>query len=254
MCKIFFALFMAVPFLCYSQDRSYSARFSVQDCPIVKDSTVLLKDIEEFSKISSNTQLTNCGSDNLKILTYKKIKINGSKDHFVLLEYEYKDGLPEYFPWRHQLILDSNGKLVEHLTANSVQLLKVSFNEDPYLLALIVHRRGMGGHQLLKMQKGKLEKVFDSYDLHFKPETYNAYKSSYYNDPFEMNMSIKDDNKDGFNDLIFTGKIIYNGRGNSVEDDLKNNKNIDVKMIFQFDKKTGRFISKEDYAKKYSFL
>ena len=187
---------------------------------------------------------------NEKITAFKKIQINGSKREFILVEYDYIEGASASYPWKYQIIMTKEGKLIKILDGVRYELIKVFEDQAPLLLVLTSTSKGNGSHQLYKFSNDSLENVLDEMTGYF-PRTYDAHTDQHINEPKELKLTVNDENNDGFPDLVFSGKIIYNSIQNDVSD-LKNNKSIPVKLIFIYDKNSGHFKEFEDYQKKYS--
>ncbi len=200
-----------------------------------------------------------------KISFYKKIKLYGSDKFFYFIEYDYGVGSMASCPWKYQLLLTETGKLVKTLSAQRFEFLKIFPGENPFLLTLTATAKGNGGHEVYKISVDTLENIYEGY-YDYEIQTYDAHQDNAVFEPAELKVFIVDDNKDGFNDIIFSGKIILiQGRtksGTWYDNELRNDKTISysidnpfkivpIKLIFLFDKKSRHFRAKEDYEKKF---
>jgi hypothetical protein len=101
-------------------------------------------------------------------------------------------------------------------------------------------------------------------------ETYGADHNSIINEPYELKFSESDVNKDGFKDIILSGKIVLiQGRTKSGGwyDNLTENgkiiasyseenpfRKIPIRLVFLYNFSTGHFHEQEDYSKKFKSL
>lgn len=239
-------------------------RFSmISTFPEIADTSEFIREMIDFFEIEVDFQ----EKDELsgRINEYKKIKINGSENSFVILEYEYKGGAMATFPWRYQILMSEDGKPIETFSGLRYELIEIIPNENPFLLILKVSSRGNGGHEIYKVVDGKLENVYEGY-YDYDLRTYDNHQDLAVYEPEELTIKIKDDNGDGFNDLIFEGKLIYlmakspkgfwydvdEINGKTIEYSIENPwKKSSIKFVFLFDEKTGHFVAKENYHEKY---
>ena len=232
--------------------------------PVIKDTADFIKQLKDFR----NLEL--CAfPDRLefkeRITYYKKVKLNGSDKEYILCEYDYGDGCNAGFPWKYQLLFTPDGKLVTTLSALRFQLLKIFSNQNPFLLTVISTVRGNGGHQLFKVSADTLENVYEGY-TDYQTQTYDAHQDNAVYEPNELKISIKDFNKDGYNDLAFSGKLvlIQGLTKDSVWYDYKVNvkdtisysvdhpfKKFPVQYVYLYNAKAGHFIESKKYSKKY---
>jgi hypothetical protein len=186
---------------------------------------------------------------NEKIKAYKKIKLYGSQKELILIEYDYIDGPSASFPYKYQIIMTTEGKLISILGGMRYEFIKIDKNQLPYLFVLTSTSKGNGTHQLFKFSNDTLENVLIK--TGYFPRTYDAHSDHHVNNPNELKLTIRDQNNDGFNDLTFSGEMLLNSVGNNVDDDPINNKSIQLELIYAYDVKTGHFKELEDYSKKY---
>ena len=125
-------------------------------------------------------------------------------------------------------------------------------------MIVIATAKGNGGHEIYKISADTLENVYEGYYDYDVP-TYDAHEDQSINEPFELNIAFKDENKDGFNDIVFTGQKLMLGKytKDSSWYDVENGKpfsienpaeRISIKYIFLYDKQTGYFKAKEKFG------
>jgi hypothetical protein len=238
--------------------------------PISKKKYLNFKQILDFPKIKDTlsfiTELkTNYGVEKFglkkhKILNYKKVKIYGSNKDYIIIETNC-----DFNNVLYQLsIFTENGKFVETISGDRYEFIKIFPKENPILVNLEVTNAGNGGHQFLKIENDTLVKLNDLYtDL---PNTFDSHEDNAVFEPMELKITIKDENKDGFNDIVFSGKIVLiQGRSKDglwYDVEKKNGKNIEysvdnpfkkapIQFVYIYDIRTKHFKAKEDYKKKY---
>lgn len=227
----------------------------VSDFPIIKDSTKFIADLRETFELEVDESPFQKANE--KITVYRKVKIYGSDKDYFFIEYDYGDGAGVLFPWKYQLLLTRDGKLVETLSGQRFEFVEIFKNENPLLLTVVGTSKGNGGHQLYKISADTLENVFEGYyDYHIR--TYDAHQDHSVFEPNELKIEISDQNKDGFNDIIFSGHKVMlvkytkdalwynveNGHSFTVENPAGR---VPVKYVFLYDKHTGHFKAKEKY-------
>ena len=234
------------------------------DFPIIKDSADFISTLKQTYNIESDI-----GNNNEQITTFKKVKIYGSNNEFFFIEFDYEAGCMATYPWKYQLLLTIDGKLVKILSAQRYDFVQIFPNENPFLLAVIATSKGNGGHEIYKVSADTLENVYEGY-YDYEVQTYDAHGDFAVYEPYELNFKIKDYNNDGFNDIAFVGKKnLIQGRtedgfwydtetmnGKEVAAYSINNpfKKIPIEFIFLYDKKTGHFKAKENYVKNIDFF
>ncbi len=200
-----------------------------------------------------------------KVSFYKKIKLYGSDKFFYFIEYDYGVGSMASCPWKYQLLLTETGELVKTLSAQRFEFLKIFPGQNPFLLTLTATAKGNGGHEVYKISLDTLENIYEGY-YDYAIQTYDAHHDNAVFKPTELKVFFVDENKDKFNDIVFSGKIILiQGRtksGTWYDNEVRNGKTTSysinnpfkiaaIKFIFLYDKKSGHFRAKEDYEKKY---
>lgn len=223
----------------------------INDYPQITDTVSFISELRNYCKFGVD-EIPNSGTFWERINSFEKIKIIGSSNDFYLIEYEYSEACMAAFPWKYQLIFSENGKLLKTLWAIRYEMIDIFPNEPPFLLTVISTSRGNGGHEIYKISADTLDNIFNGFTDYF-PRTYDAHEDYNINEPNELNIKITDTNKDGYNDLVFWGKIIHNTLSNNI-DDKANNIEINIEYIFEYNKETRHFIEKEDYSNKYIYL
>lgn len=165
------------------------------------------------------------------------------------------------YPWKYQLLLTKEGKLVKTLTAQRFELVKIFPNQPPLLLVLMATAKGNGGHELYKVTGDTLENVYEGYD-EYNVKTYDSHQENIVYKPNELILTIKDHNNDGYNDLSFKGDVLFiqgqTENGVWYDNEIINGKTvtysadhpfkkIPVEFIFLYDHQSGRFKAKENY-------
>ena len=228
----------------------------VADFPTIKDTTKFIADLRQIFELEvdeSPAQKTN-----EKITTYKKVKIYGSDNDFVFIEYDYKVGCGAAFPYKYQLLLTTNGKLVKTLSGQRYEFIEIFKNENPFLMTVIGTSKGNGGHEFYKISADTLENIYEGY-FDYYVQTYDENEDLSVFEPNELKIGIKDENNDGFNDIVFTGQELMLGKytKDSLWYDVENGKpfsvenpadRISVKYVFLYNKQTGHFKAKEKYG------
>lgn len=223
------------------------------DYPRIKDTSSFVSKLKRcfHPEIDENS----VQQENERISAYQKIRIYGSKKEYYLIEYDYITGANASFPWKVQFILNSEGKLIKQFSALRYELLPVFPNQSPCLLILNVTSKGNGGHEIYRFTSDTLENIYEGY-YDFKTRTYDAHEDMSVFEPNELSISLKDENRDGFNDLLFSGHKLMLGKyskdslwydvegetGFSVENTAAK---LTVKYVFLYDIKSGHFKSEK---------
>jgi hypothetical protein len=208
----------------------------------VTDTAHFIKALEENCHLYSN-------ASNLKHLDkFTKTKLNGSTKNFYYIEYSYPISANAEFPGRYQIIFDGNGTFLKAIAAVRVDIVKILPAENPYLFALFSTAHGNGAHTIFRINKDTLEQVYDGF-LGYRPQTYSTGYGNEVNIPNELYHKFIDENNDGFNDVIFFGKVRYSKIDLGTDDKIA-----PVKFVFLYNKANGHFVEKEDYSEKYTFI
>lgn len=231
---LFACLIQAV--FCHSQD--FQLKELILKCPVIEDTTKLIDNLKTTFKLKYHKAPT------LKerVNTFKRVKIKGSDDEYIFIEYDHRDGPSSLYPFKYQIIFSSTGEPVKALSMMRYEFLKMEEDENPYLLTVASTGRGNGSHSLFRIVNGELVNVYEGFQNYF-PRTYDAHDDSIVNEPAELNMSVEDMNGDGYNDLRFYGQIVRIAKDKT-----------QVEYIFLFDPDSERFREKENYSEKYKYL
>ncbi|MBC7426090.1 MAG: hypothetical protein H7321_06105 [Bacteroidia bacterium] len=240
-----------------------SAFRHLQDYPKIKDSTKFISDLIQTFKLEiDQVQDQNL---NAKITAYNKVKLYGSDLDYFFIEYDYATGSGAAFPWKYQLIISTEGKLVKALSAFHFKFITIFKNENPFLMIVSASSKGNGGHEIYKIRGDTLENVYEGY-YNCNLRTYDAHEDNMIYEPNELTLKIQDYNKDGFNDISFNGKIVFiQGRTNNgiwYDEETINGKLIkysvdhpfkkfQVEYVFLYDRLSGHFKAKEIYTDKF---
>ena len=229
------------------------------DYPAIKDSSKFIKNLRQTFNL--NIHESSVQQKGEKITAFKKVKINGSNHEYYFIEYDWKTGPNSGYPWKNQLLLTQEGKLVKILSAERYEFVSIFPKQNPFLLTTLFTARGNGGHEIYKVTSDSLENIYGG-----NVRTYDAHEDNKIYEPYELQLKIKDYNNDGFNDIAFTGKLVFiQGRtpqGDWCDGTTIDGKQVDysidhpfqkipVEYIFLYDKKAGHFKAKEDYVEKY---
>ncbi|UTX49923.1 hypothetical protein [Chryseobacterium sp. MA9] len=234
----------------------------ISDYPKIKDSSLFIKNLRQTFDLTINESPEQ--EEGEKITAFKKVKINGSDQDYYFIEYDWKTGPTAGYPWKNQILLTSEGKLVKILFAQRYEFIKIFPKQNPFLLATLVTGHGNGGHEIYKVTADSLVNIYDG-----NVKTYDTDEDNRVYEPHELQLKIKDYNNDGFNDIAFTGKIVLiQGRapdgfwydnttinGRQVKYSVENPfKKFPVEYIFLYNQKTGHFKAKGDYREKYKLF
>ena len=118
--------------------------------------------------------------------------------------------------------------------------------------------KGNGGHEIYRISADTLQNVYEGY-FDYDIQTYDAHGDLSVFEPHELNIGFTDENKDGFNDIVFTGQKLMLGKytKDSLWYDVENGKpfttenpadKISIKYIFLYDKQTEHFRAKQKYG------
>lgn len=229
----------------------------VVDFPIIEDTAQFITDLRNAFDLEADEGRV--PGENEQITTYKKVKIYGSDKDYIFIEYDYGSGSMATYPWKYQLLLTTSGSLIKSLSGLRFEFVTIFPNQNPFLLTLIATAKGNGGHKIYKISADTLQNVYEGYFGH-NVQTYDAHQDISVFEPNELNIEYKDVNKDGFNDIVFTGYKLMLGKytkdslwydhENGVTFSVENPADkIPVRYIFLYDKKTQHFIKQKDPAK-----
>lgn len=228
--------------------------------PLIKDSAQFIADLRRVYDLMIEESPVQ--KEQEKITTYKKIKLYGSDKVFYFIEYDYTAGSMASYPWKYQVILTTDGKLVKSLDADRFEFVSVFPKQHPLLLTVIRTAKGNGGHELYKISADTLENVYEGY-YDYAARTYDKHEDTDVFEPNELKLQFKDVNKDGLKDMIFTGKRLMLGRfakdsfwydvevvnGRHIPFTVDNPGSvIPIRYVFLYDKRSGHFKAKENYS------
>ena len=235
------------------------------DFPTIKDTALFISNLRQTFNLEIYESLVQQESE--KITIFKRVKLYGSNEDYFFIEYDWKAGSMAEYPYKYQLLLTTDGKLVKTFSAQRYDFVQIFPNQNPFLLIVVATAKGNGGHEIYKVSVDTLENVYEGY-YDYKVRTYDAHQDESIYEPCELNLKIKDYNNDGFNDIAFVGKIVLiqgltkNGiwfdseiiNGDTITYSVDNPfEKIPIEFIFLYNKATGHFKAKEDYAEIYRF-
>lgn len=234
--------------------------------PFIKDSIYFIDELKRIEHLEL-CNLVDVSNLKQRLTYYKKVRIYGSDKDYILIEYDYGDGCEAGFPWKYQCIFTTDGKLVKLFAALQFHFIKIFPDKNPFFVTVISSARGNGGHEIYKISADTLQNVYDGY-TNYQTQTYDACEDHAVYEPYELKLNIKDFNKDGFNDIVFTGKIVLtqgitkdsvwydykiNGR-DTINYSISNPfKKLPIKHVFLYNPVTGHFTESSKYSIKYSF-
>jgi hypothetical protein len=231
--------------------------------PTIKDTTKFIADLRQIFELEVDE--SSFQKANEKITTFKKVKIYGSDNDLFFIEYDYRDGSGAAFPWKYQILITKDGKLVKTLSGQRFEFVEIFKNENPFLLIVTGTSKGNGGHELYKFSADTLENVYEGY-FDYAIRTYDAHQDNRIYEPNELTLKVKDFNNDGYIDISFYGTIVLiqgqskNGdwfdsetiNGKTITYSVDNPfKKIPVEFVFLYDKQTGHFKERENCTEKY---
>jgi hypothetical protein len=247
-----------------TQEKTDTTFRQVVDFPTIKDTTKFIADLRQFFRLEVDERPSQ--KENEKITTYKKVKIYGSDKDCIFIEYDYKEGCGAAFPWKYQILLTTDGKLVKTLSGQRFEFVEIFKNENPFLLTVTGTSKGNGGHELYKFSADTFENVYEGY-LDNIIRTYDAHQDNRIYEPNELTLKVKDFDNDGYNDISFYGKIVFvqgqtkNGdwfdsetiNGKTITYSVDNPfKKIPVEFVFLYDTQTEHFKARVNYTEKYT--
>lgn len=239
-----------------TQQKTEKVFKQVADFPTIKDTTQFITELRKNFDLEVHESPFQ--KENEKITVFKKVKLYGSDKDFFFIEYDWSVASMAEFPWKYQLILTTDGRLVKVLSGLRFDFVTIFPNQNPFILTVTATAKGNGGHEIYKMSADTLQNVYEGY-FDYDVQTYDAHEDLSVFEPNELNIAFKDENKDGFNDIVFTGKKLMLGKytKDSLWYDVENGKpftienpadRISIKYIFFYDKQTGHFKAKEKYG------
>lgn len=235
----------------------------VADFPIIRDTSKFIADLRQTFELEVDESPVQKANE--KITTYQKVKIYGSDNNYLFIEYDYGSGSMVSYPWKYQLLLKADGSLVKVLSGQRFDFVEIFPSQNPFLLTVTATAKGNGGHEIYKISADTLENVYEGY-YDYGVQTYDAHEDNKIYAPHELILKVKDLNNDKFNDISFNGKILFiQGQtkcgvwfdsetidGKTVTYSVNNPfKKIPVEFVFVYDKQTRHFKAKENYREKY---
>ena len=246
-----------------TQEKTYPIFRQVAHFPTIKDTSTFIADLRLTFGLEVHESPVQ--KENEKITTFKKVKLYGSDKEFIFIEYDWNVGSMAEFPWKYQLLLTTEGKLVKSLSGQRFDFVSIFPNQNSFLMIVMATAKGNGGHEIYRISADTLQNIYKGY-FDYEVQTYDAHQDNKVYETNELTLKVKDFNNDGFNDISFNGKIVLiqgqtkNGvwfdtetiNGKEVTYSVDNPfKKIPVEFVFLYDKQTGHFKARENYKKKY---
>lgn len=224
-------------------------------CPIIKDSTQFIASL--IQKCNLQVDEIPVQKEKEKITVFKKVKLYGSDDDFIFVEYYYGTGAMVFFPYKYQLLFTTEGKLVKHFWGLRYDFVTIFPKQNPFLVIVEVTAKGNGGHRIYQITSDSVENVYEGY-YNYNVQTYDAHQDIAVFKPNELKMSFKDVNSDGYNDITFSGEKLMlckftedgfyydveNGKAFSVEHPADI---IPVQYIFLYNEASRHFKAASNY-------
>lgn len=233
------------------------------DFTTIKDTTQFISDLRQTFDLEVHESPVQ--KENEKITAFKKVKLYGSDKDFIFIEYDWNVGSMAEFPWKYQLLLTTEGKLVKSLSGQRFDFVSIFPNQNPFLIIVTATAKGNGGHEIYRISADTLQNIYEGY-FDYEVQTYDAHQDNKVYEPNELTLKVKDFDNDGFNDISFNGKIVLiqgqTKNGDWFDTETINEKEvtysidnpfkkIPVEFIFLYDKQNGHFKAKENYTEKY---
>ena len=181
----------------------------VADFPTIRDTTKFIADLRQIFGLEVDQSPSQKANE--KISTFKRVKLYGSDKDYFFVEYDYSNGSMASYPWKYQLLLTTDGSLVKSLSGQRFDFVTIFPNQNPFLLTVTATAKGNGGHEIYRISADTLENVYEGY-YDYEIQTYDAHQDLSVFEPAELQIGFKDDNKDGFNDVVFTGHKLMLGK------------------------------------------
>lgn len=235
----------SLPYQPCCTDRIPTHLQSITNFPIITDTLGFLDTLLSMSNLCK----LNLTAERLFLSDYRKIYLSGSLAPYFLAEINYGDSESggSCFPFQYQLLFNTKGKHIQSLNAYTYRLIEIFPNQHPFLLTLHRTSKGNGGHHLYQIIADTLCNVYDGY-INFDTRTYDKHHDEHIYEPYELNLSIKDYNEDGYNDLIFSGLQVwiegedesgeFYGGDYSAENPFKKEP---IQFVYLYNIDTGRF-------------
>lgn len=231
----------------------------VADFPTIKDTALFISEL--VNTFNLDVHESQVQKENEKIKSFKKVKLYGSDKDYIFIEYDWYNGSMAEFPWKYQLLMTTDGRLIKKLSGMRFEFVSIFPEQNSYLLILNATARGNGGHEIYRMTSDTLQNVYEGY-VDYKLTTYDAHEDISIFEPNELRIRFEDENKDGFNDIVFSGQELMLGKytKDSLWYDVEEGKPFtvnnpayrnSVKYIFLYDKLSGTFKSKKRYTQSY---
>jgi hypothetical protein len=221
---------------CCYQDIPFA---EIHQYPTIRDSAAFIKALRQ------NCHLPPAPDNHETISYFKRSSLYGTKQKIFIIEYDYQDNARWGYPTKSQFVFNSSGKLLDILSTVRVEPVVIFPGKHPFLLGVVSTAKGNGGHVIYRMSGDSLEQVLDRFTGN-RPQTYDRHEDNTVNEPYEFAYYFSDVNSDGYNDILFSGKIKII--------DPPEKKMLPATFVFVYNKTNGHFIPQENYSKKWEVL
>ncbi len=173
----------------------------------------------------------------------------GLEDSIWLIDLKLpNDSLCAPFGKHYQLIFNAKGQLIHEDSAAQAELLELWEDQPPLLMTFNHDCNHLGQHHFYKYEKGVLIDIFNVL-MESTPPTFDqdATADGIIYQPSMMDLRIEDQNKDGWNDLVFRAqKLILRGPDSSKTYTLwRPYRREAMEYVFLFQKNEDWFVQKQ---------
>jgi hypothetical protein len=229
---------------------------NVANFPTIKDTSEFIADLRKAFGLKIHESPIQKTTE--KITTFRKVKIFGSDKDYFFVEYDYIVGAMADYPWKFQILISKEGRLVKLFTGQRFDFVQIFPNQNPFLMILNATSKGNGIHEIYRVSADTMQNVLKA-SGGSKVKTYDAHEDLSVFEPNELKMVFLDINNDGFNDIVFAGQKLMLGKytKDSIWYDMENGKSFTsknpaaktpLKYIFIYNSHSGFFITREKYV------
>jgi hypothetical protein len=200
----------------------------IHQYPVINDT---LGFINELCRISALTGFEECKSGGKEFIkTFLKSKLKGSDKEFYFIDYEYPCEVGVLYPWRHLIVLDSDGNFLCEFPCIRWELKAIQTQDLPHLIVVSSTFSGNGSHGLYAAENDTLKNFLGGLSSYF-PRTYDNDNDGCVNEPAELKLTFQDINEDQFNDAVFLGSLVSHSRI------------VPVQLIFSYEPHSKKFVT-----------
>ena len=189
-------------------------------------------------------------SESVELNQCKYSKFYGYKDSIWILELKTgNEALCPPYGTQLQYIFDAQGHLIYEDSAALMEMLVVWEDKAPLLMTIATDCKGTGQHHFYKYESGQLIDIFNVL-MESTPLTYDAEASTdakIYK-PEMLALKLMDKNKDGRNDLVFSGqRLILKGPDDKKYTEMNPYKRESVEYIFLYEPIDDWFVAERSH-------